>query len=98
MSASHYGVIYDAVTLAVRRVIVPHRPSDLDDGTHRPEHGEVLCKVERKHIEHLIPDLGEIGREAIRRHIGKEPPTMEEVHATDRLARASYGGGGGRAT
>jgi hypothetical protein len=78
----HYGVIYDAVTLAPRRVIAPSDPGaeSLFDGTHKAEPGEVYCTVAREHVEHLIPDLGEMAREAIRRHCGSEPPTMAEVH------------------
>lgn len=78
----HYGVIYDAVTLAPRRVIVPSDPGamSLFSGIYSAEAGEVLCTVARKHVEHLIPDLGEMAREAVRRHSGREPPTMAEVH------------------
>ena len=84
MGAPHYGVIYDAKTLAPRRVIVP---SDLGarslfDGTHAKNAiaGEVFCTVACEYIAHLIPDLGEMAREAIRRHAGREPPTMRAVH------------------
>lgn len=84
MPAPNYGVIYDEKTLAPRRVIVPSDPGakSLFDGTHAGNaiDGEVFCTVAHEHIEHLIPDLGEMAREAIRRHVGREPPTMEAVH------------------
>lgn len=85
----HYGVIYDEATLAPRRVIVPTDPVTLFDGTHAANAlpGEVFCTVAREHVAHLIPDLGEMAREAIRRHAGREPPTMHEVHEAEKAGR-----------
>ena len=83
---THYGVIYDAKTLAPRRVIVPSDTGSqsLFDGTHKALDGEVLCTVLKADVAHIWKqypgDLGEVAREAIRRHAGKEPPTMAEVH------------------
>lgn len=80
----HYGVIYDAITLAPRRVIIPSdfEAKSLFDGTHAKNvvEGEVFCTVAHEHVAHLIPDLGEMAREAIRRHTSRTPPTMTEVH------------------
>ena len=84
MATSHYGVIYDRETLAPRRVIVPSDDGtkSLFDGTHaiNTVDGEIYCTIAREHVAHLIPDLGEMAREAIRRHAGREPPTMQDVH------------------
>ena len=99
-AAPHYGVIYDSVTLAPRRVIVPSDPfaQSLFDGTHKAEPGEVLCTIEHAAVAHLVPvdpahagpnsywekrlmpDLEAVAREAIRRHAGRDPPSLRDVH------------------
>ena len=89
MPVTHYGIIYDPETLAPRRVISPTDAKALFDGTHFSEPNAVYCVVTREQVAHLLPDLGEMAREAIRIHTNRslEPPTMEEVYETDRAAR-----------
>lgn len=65
---SHYGVVYNPVTLEPLRVIVPTDPKSLFNGTHKADPGELFCTVAHEHIAHLIPDLTEMAKEAIRRH------------------------------
>jgi hypothetical protein len=88
---THYGVIYDQWTLAPRRVILSDDPAKLFNGTHARSavKGEVYCTIQHAFVAHLLPNLGELAREAVRRHSGREPPTMAEVHATDARNRGS---------
>lgn len=82
----HYGVVYDAQTLALRIVISPENPKALFDGTHKADPGHILCTIPRSEVEGM--SLHELGRHAIRKHTGREPPTMQEVHTADAIAAA----------
>jgi len=86
----HIGVIFDAKTLALRRVIIPEKPESLLNGTHLPMPGERLCVIQKQEVHGM--SLIEAGHYAITRATGRVPPSMEEVHAADAAARALRGG------
>lgn len=69
----YYGVVYDSATLEPRRIIVPSDPFSISlfNGTHAVEPGEKFCTVHSRYVEHLFPDLMEMAKHAVRRHVGK---------------------------
>lgn len=76
MAKTLMGVVYDARTLAVRRIIYPDDDAALKNGTHRLLPGEAMT------LHHMVN-----GRDvnaaiaAVRLATGREPPTLEQIRA-----------------
>jgi hypothetical protein len=76
MAKTLIGVIYDATTLAVRRIIVPDDDAALTNGTHKPLHGEAMTLAHRTNGLDVDAAIA-----AVRLATGREPPTLDEIHA-----------------
>jgi hypothetical protein len=76
MATALMGVVYDARTLAIRRIIVPDDDADLTNGTHSPMPGEVMTLAHRTNGLDVDAAIA-----AIKLATGREPPTLDEIHA-----------------
>ncbi len=76
MAKTLMGVVYDTMTLAVRRIIVPDDDATLTDGTHKPMRGEAMTLAHRVHGLDVNAAIT-----AVRLATGREPPTLEQIHA-----------------
>lgn len=75
MSQTLVGIVYDKRTLALRRIIVPDDDAALGTA-HKPSQNEELIR----HPRHKGWGL-DAAIDAIRLHSGREPPTLEMIHA-----------------
>lgn len=86
MAQTLLGVAYDAHTLAIRRIIIPHDDNSLHLHVGA---GEALATRLLSLGTHTIDDAMEI----VARKTGRHPPDMESVHAADHVSRGMTGGG-----
>lgn len=76
MAKTLYAIIYDTRTLALRRRIFPDDDAQLSNGVHAPLSGETMIVVPLTggtEVRHAI--------DAIRLSTGREPPSLEQIHA-----------------
>src|SRR6266852_5891643 len=76
MAQTLMGVVYDARTLAIRRIIVPDDDAELADGMHVPLPGEAMTTAPRVYGLDVDAAIA-----AIRLATGREPPTLEQIQA-----------------
>lgn len=86
MSASLVGVVYDAQTLAIRRIIVPDRDAEVLDGRHLGA-GEAMATAPRSIGKDIVAAMN-----AVALKTGRIPPQMQDVHRVDAIARGMNGG------
>jgi hypothetical protein len=80
------GVVYDAQTLAVRRIIIPDNDREVLDGRHLGP-GEAMATAPLSQGKDLYAAIA-----AVTRKTGRTPPPMADVHAADKLAMGMNGG------
>lgn len=80
------GVVYDAQTLAVRRIIVPDDDKEVLDARHLGP-GEAMATAPLSQGKDVYAAIA-----AVTRQTGRTPPAMSDVHAADQFAMGMNGG------
>jgi hypothetical protein len=84
------AVVYDTHTLAPRRVIFPHDDSHLSSGVHHLQAGEAMAIIPNSFITGI--STTDAAMLAIAHKTGRHPPSMDLVHAHDKISRGMNGG------